>query len=110
MDLLQPLLTNEDFLTRLCETLPQTDAPLETPSQIAAEVTSSVRSPQFQQFLQSFSVAMESGQLGPLIQQFGLGSACAEAATLGSKLLFVGSILEHFTNLILYFYFFCDLF
>lgn len=39
----------------------------------------------FSQALSSFSAALQSGQLGPLMSQFGLGEAVASAATQGGK-------------------------
>lgn len=42
-------------------------------------------SPQFQQALGTFSGALQSGQLGALMGQFGLGGSVVNAANAGSK-------------------------
>ena len=42
-------------------------------------------SPQFQQALSTFGSAMQSGQLGPLMTQFGLSSRVASSASTGGK-------------------------
>ena len=42
-------------------------------------------SPQFQQALGTFSGALQSGQLGPLMGQFGLGGDVVSAANTGSE-------------------------
>ena len=55
-----------------------------TASQVADTFTSTIQSPQFQQALSSFCAALQSGQLGPLIQQFGLPEECVNAANSGS--------------------------
>ena len=99
MDVLQPLLSNEEFMARVRETLPpNASEPQLNPSD---HFVSTVQSPQFQQALSTFSAALQSGQLGPLIQQFGLGQACVDAANSGGKILFYGYIvfLNNFSNL-----------
>ena len=45
------------------------------------DLSGTVQSPQFQQSLSMFSMALSSGQLGPLIREFGLGDEAAAAAT-----------------------------
>jgi hypothetical protein len=94
---LQPLLANKDFMKRVQETLPPNvdaagnQAPVsstELPEQFAATVSS----PQFQQALSIFSGALQSGQLGPLIAQFGLGSGCVAAAEQGNLEAFVKAL------------------
>ena len=39
-----------------------------------------------------FSAALQSGQLGPLIQQFGLGSEAVEAAQKGDMEAFIAAL------------------
>lgn len=59
-----------------------------TPTSTTAEqFSSTVQSPQFQQALSSFSAALQSGQLGPLVQQFGLPEECVNAANSASMFL-----------------------
>lgn len=54
---------------------------------LSEQFLSTVQSPQFQQALNSFSHALQSGQLGPLVQQFGLPESCVVAANKGSMCL-----------------------
>ena len=82
MEALQPLLSNEDFMKRVRESLPPSAENSGTGS-TTEQFASTVQSPQFQQALSIFSSALQSGQLGPLIQQFGFGQECADAATSG---------------------------
>ena len=42
--------------------------------------------------LSVFSAALQSGQLGPLIQQFGLGAEAVEAAQKGDMEAFIGAL------------------
>ncbi|KAF9354344.1 hypothetical protein BGX26_007818 [Mortierella sp. AD094] len=62
-----PLLSNPQICETLFPHLPESSA--RTPEEIQAIV----RTPQFSQALVSLSTALESGQLGPLLRQFGLG-------------------------------------
>ncbi|XP_069174398.1 proteasomal ubiquitin receptor ADRM1-like isoform X1 [Procambarus clarkii] len=74
---LQPILTNEDFVNQLRPYLPATSDELPPTEQLRGTVTS----PQFQQAVSLFSSALQSGQLGPLINQFGLGEDAVLAAS-----------------------------
>lgn len=51
-----------------------------------------VRSSQFRSSLSQFCVALQSGQLGPLMSQFGLNQACVDAANLGNLEAFVRAL------------------
>lgn len=51
----------------------------------AERLESVLTSPQFQQALGTFSGALQSGQLGALMGQFGLGGDVVSAANAGSK-------------------------
>ncbi|KAF9024398.1 adhesion regulating molecule 1, partial [Haplosporangium bisporale] len=62
-----PLLNNPAICAALFPHLPESSE--RTPEEIQAIV----RTPQFSQALVSLSTALESGQLGPLLRQFGLG-------------------------------------
>ncbi|CAO3569089.1 unnamed protein product [Mortierella alpina] len=62
-----PLLNNPQICAALFPHLPESSE--RTPEEIQAIV----RTPQFSQALVSLSTALESGQLGPLLRQFGLG-------------------------------------
>jgi len=74
---LQPILTNQDFVDQLKPFLPATASELPPAEQLKGTVTS----PQFQQAVSLLSSALQSGQLGPLINQFGLGEEAVLAAT-----------------------------
>lgn len=86
LEVLRPLLTNETFMERIREKLPPTSTG-STPAPVAEQFTATVQSPQFQQALGSFSAAIQSGQLGPVVHQFGLPEECVAAANLGSMFL-----------------------
>ncbi|XP_050727960.1 proteasomal ubiquitin receptor ADRM1-like isoform X1 [Eriocheir sinensis] len=74
---LQPILTNDEFVNQLRPYLPATAEELPPTEQLRGTVTS----PQFQQAVSLFSSALQSGQLGPLINQFGLGEDAVLAAS-----------------------------
>lgn len=74
---LQPILTNQEFVDQLKPFLPPTASELPPAEQLKGTVTS----PQFQQAVSLLSSALQSGQLGPLINQFGLGEEAVLAAT-----------------------------
>lgn len=74
-----PILANADVQNKLMPHLPEG----ETLPRTVAELRNTVSTPQFQQALQSFSAALASGQLGPLMQQFGLGDDATAAAAAG---------------------------
>lgn len=62
-----PLLNNPAICAALFPHLP------ESAERTPEEIQAIVRTPQFSQALVSLSTALESGQLGPLLRQFGLG-------------------------------------
>ncbi|KAF9335570.1 Squalene epoxidase [Podila minutissima] len=62
-----PLLNNPAICAALFPHLP------ESVERTPEEIQAIVRAPQFSQALVSLSTALESGQLGPLLRQFGLG-------------------------------------
>ncbi|KAL5014603.1 hypothetical protein ScPMuIL_008873 [Solemya velum] len=85
-----PILANAEVQERLLKFLPDGESLPKT----EAELRNTVQSPQFQQALSSFSAALQSGQLGPLMSQFGLGEAVASAATQGDVEAFVKAMQE----------------
>lgn len=92
-DVLKPLLEDPAFMARISEHLPNTQ---ETPAPpLAQQFTSTVQSPQFQQALSLFSVGLQSGQLGPLMQQFGLPDECVAAASAGNMEAFLKALQNH---------------
>ncbi|KAL4217766.1 adhesion regulating molecule 1 [Mactra antiquata] len=74
-----PILANSEVQERLIQYLPEGEVLPKSEEELRATVTS----PQFKQALSSFSSALQSGQLGPLMTQFGLGEDVANAAAQG---------------------------
>jgi len=88
---LQPLLSNQDFLDKVKGFLPAGEK--EDGKEItAADLKGTVQSPQFQQALSMFSIALQSGQLAPLVREFGLGEDAIVAATQGDMDQFVKAL------------------
>lgn len=76
-EILRPLSTDPVVQTQVEPHLPPTSERLDVV----------LTSPQFQQALGTFSGALQSGQLGPLMGQFGLGGDVVSAANTGSELV-----------------------
>jgi len=86
---LQPILQNQQFLDKVKEFLPAGEDGKEV---TAADLAGTVQSPQFQQAVSMFSMALSSGQLGPLVREFGLGEEAATAAAKGDMGAFVKAL------------------
>lgn len=86
-DVLHPILSNADFMRQLRDFLPPSEG-----NDTAQMVRDTVQSPQFAQALSVFSAALQSGQLGPLIQQFGLGAEAVDAAQKGDMEAFISAL------------------
>jgi len=78
-EVMAPILSNPEVQERLLPYLPSG----ESLPQSAAEIQNTLTSPQFQQAMSMFSSALASGQLGPLMNQFGLPSEAVDAANKG---------------------------
>lgn len=96
-DSLAHLLEDDDFLKVIEPHLPPISSNLEQQEGLTAEERKkqfgeTVRSSQFRSSLSQFCVALQSGQLGPLMSQFGLNQACVEAANLGNLEAFVRAL------------------
>ncbi|KAM8947528.1 proteasomal ubiquitin receptor ADRM1 isoform 2-T2 [Pelodytes ibericus] len=78
-EIMAPILANAEVQERLMPYLPSG----ESLPQTADEIQNTLTSPQFQQALSMFSAALASGQLGPLMSQFGLPAEAVEAANKG---------------------------
>ncbi|XP_056105997.1 proteasomal ubiquitin receptor ADRM1 isoform X1 [Rhinichthys klamathensis goyatoka] len=78
-DVMAPILANPEVQQRLLPYLPSG----ESLPQSADEIQNTLTSPQFQQAMSMFSSALASGQLGPLMNQFGLPSEAVDAANKG---------------------------
>ena len=86
---LQPILQNQQFLDKVKEFLPAGEDGKEVTT---ADLAGTVQSPQFQQAVSMFSMALSSGQLGPLVREFGLGEDAAAAAAKGDMGAFVKAL------------------
>ncbi|KAM9752110.1 proteasomal ubiquitin receptor ADRM1 isoform 3-T3 [Menidia menidia] len=78
-EMMAPILSNAEIQQRLLPFLPSG----ESLPQSADEIQNTLTSPQFQQSMSMFSSALASGQLGPLMSQFGLPAEAVEAANKG---------------------------
>ncbi|XP_059836749.1 proteasomal ubiquitin receptor ADRM1 isoform X1 [Hypanus sabinus] len=78
-EVMAPILANAEVQERLLPYLPTG----ELLPQPAEEIQNTITSPQFQQAMSMFSAALASGQLGPLMSQFGLPAEAVEAAGKG---------------------------
>uniref|UniRef100_A0A7N6B880 Adhesion regulating molecule 1 n=1 Tax=Anabas testudineus TaxID=64144 RepID=A0A7N6B880_ANATE len=78
-EMMAPILTNAEVQQRLLPFLPSG----ESLPQSADEIQNTLSSPQFQQSMSMFSSALASGQLGPLMSQFGLPPEAVDAANRG---------------------------
>ncbi|KAK1156122.1 proteasomal ubiquitin receptor ADRM1-like [Acipenser oxyrinchus oxyrinchus] len=78
-EVMAPILANADVQKRLLPYLPSG----ESLPQTAEEIQNTLTSPQFQQAMSMFSAALASGQLGPLMSQFGLPAEAVDAANKG---------------------------
>ncbi|XP_024148993.1 proteasomal ubiquitin receptor ADRM1 [Oryzias melastigma] len=78
-EIMAPILTNPEVQERLIPYLPSGESLLQS----SEELHNTLSSPQFQQALSMFSSALASGQLGPLMNQFGLPAEAVDAANKG---------------------------
>uniref|UniRef100_H3AK72 ADRM1 26S proteasome ubiquitin receptor n=1 Tax=Latimeria chalumnae TaxID=7897 RepID=H3AK72_LATCH len=78
-EIMAPILANSEVQERLTPYLPSG----ESLPQTAEEIQNTLTSPQFQQAMSMFSAALASGQLGPLMSQFGLPTEAVDAANKG---------------------------
>lgn len=80
-EMMAPILSNTEVQQRLLPFLPSG----ESLPQSAEEIQNTLNSPQFQQSMSMFSSALASGQLGPLMSQFGLPPDAVDAANRGGE-------------------------
>uniref|UniRef100_A0A3B3TVU8 ADRM1 26S proteasome ubiquitin receptor n=1 Tax=Poecilia latipinna TaxID=48699 RepID=A0A3B3TVU8_9TELE len=78
-EVMAPILANPEVHQRLMPYLPSG----ESLPQSSEELHNTLSSPQFQQAMSMFSSALASGQLGPLMNQFGLPAEAVDAANKG---------------------------
>ncbi|KAH7968689.1 proteasomal ubiquitin receptor ADRM1-B isoform X1 [Rhipicephalus sanguineus] len=91
MEVLQPLLDNKELMGRVEKLLPPSTESDKQPD-VSELLQDTVKSPQFQQALSMFSTALHSGQLGPLMQQFGMDDSVVAAANSGDMAQFVKAL------------------
>jgi len=77
---MMPILSDPQVQERLKPHLPEGSEAL---SSLTTELQQTVRSPHFKQAMQSFASAMATGQLGPVLAQFGLPQQAQDAANKG---------------------------
>lgn len=95
-DSLAHLLEDDEFLRLVEPHLPpvgpnRTNQP-SNPEERKKQFSQTIHSSQFRSSLSQFCVALQSGQLGPLMSQFGLSQACVDAANLGDLEAFVRAL------------------
>lgn len=88
-DSLAHLLEDAEFLRQIENYLP---AVTKNSDGVKKQAADTIRSSQFRSSLSQFCTALQSGQLGPLMSQFGLNQACVEAANLGNLEAFVRAL------------------
>lgn len=89
-EVLEPIINNQELMARVKDFLPPVgeDAPSETGEQLST----TVKTPQFTQAVAMFSAALASGQMGPLMTQFGMSNDVAAAAATGNIEEFVKAL------------------
>lgn len=78
------MISNKEVQERLNEHMPKDEKIKETKEELRA----AVGSPQYQQAVQAFQEALESGQLAPVLQQFNLPESAIKAAASGDMKAF----------------------
>ncbi|KAG7281079.1 hypothetical protein CRUP_027616 [Coryphaenoides rupestris] len=78
-EIMAPILANAEVQQRLTPYLPSGESLPQSPEELHLTISS----PQFQQAMSMFSSALASGQLGPLMNQFGLPAEAVDAANKG---------------------------
>lgn len=99
------LLNDQDFLKQIEPHLPpisqainsdsatsSSSTPVLTDEDRKNQLRETISSSQFRSSLSQFCIALQSGQLGPLMSQFGLNQACVDAANLGNLEAFVRAL------------------
>lgn len=85
---LLPLLADAQVQARLTPYLPDS---VDLPRSVD-ELRQSVQSPQFRQCVTAFAAALRTGDLGPLVAQFGVGDAAVQAANDGNLEAFLRAL------------------
>ncbi|XP_003748186.1 proteasomal ubiquitin receptor ADRM1-B [Galendromus occidentalis] len=90
-EVLEPIISNKELMARVKDFLPQVGGE-EASSETAEQLSGTVRTPQFAQAVSMFSAALASGQMGPLMTQFGMSADVATAAATGNIEEFVKAL------------------
>lgn len=88
LDLLNDFLKKKEVREHLKDYLPEIDNGMSTENQLKTTITC----PQFQQALSQFSHALQSGQLGPVIEKMNISKEAVNAANRGSLHEFVQAL------------------
>lgn len=89
---LVPILSNKDVQERLRAHLPEGQS-IPTSER---ELRESIQSPQFRQAVETFGMALQTGQLGPVLAQFGLPQEAINAANQGDLQGFAQALEKHY--------------
>ncbi|XP_072156959.1 proteasomal ubiquitin receptor ADRM1 homolog isoform X2 [Bemisia tabaci] len=88
---LQAVLSNPGIVQNLQQHLPSLSSTTTSNSQ-QDQLRNTLASPQFQQAVSMFSTALQSGQLGPVVEQFSVGQDAVSAANEGNMEEFVKAL------------------
>lgn len=97
MENLQAILGDPNLVCELQQHLPSGIGG-SPPPPASEQLRSTLASPQFQQALSMFSAALQSGQLGPVVQQFEVGTDAVDAANQGNMEEFVKALQKASIN------------
>jgi 26S proteasome regulatory subunit N13 len=91
LDVMAPILANKQIQEKLVQHLPDSEILPKTEFELRQTLTT----PQFKKAMSSFSAALQSGQLGPLLAQFNLPEQVCAAAAQGNLEAFARAMEEH---------------
>lgn len=91
LDVMAPILADKNIQERLIQYLPDSEILPKNEKELRTTLTT----PQFKKAMSSFSHALQTGQLGPLMQQFDLPSEVMVAASQGDLVQFAKAMENH---------------
>lgn len=94
LDAMAPILANKSIQEKLIQYLPESEILPKSEQELRTTITT----PQFKKAMSSFSSALQSGQLAPLMQQFDLPETVMVAAAQGNLLEFAKAMEKHAQN------------
>ncbi|PSN44288.1 Proteasomal ubiquitin receptor ADRM1 [Blattella germanica] len=92
MDNLQAVMGDPNLVRELQQHLPPSGTAGTPPPPASEQLRSTLASSQFRQALSMFSAALQSGQLGPVVQQFEVGAEAVNAANQGNMEDFIKAL------------------